>query len=749
MKITALTTILGLATTLAGGIGTAIASPKQTYKLPHIAPESGKTIKIDGSINESSWENALKVELNFETSPGENVTPPVRTLVYLMEDGQNLYVAFNAEDPEPEKIRNYLSDRDSIWESDFVGVKFDTFGESKKAFQFFVNAAGVQADATQEDFVGDDSSWDAIWDSAGQVNDSGYQVEMAIPFRALRFPETNDAQSWPMELLRFYPREHRHRIANTPVDRDIACQICQFDQLVGMKNIKPSKNLVLAPTLVALRADSREPFANWKSGDVESEASLDIRWGITQDTVLNATINPDFSQVEADAAQIDVNNPFTLFLSEKRPFFLDGADYFNSMENLVYTRNIIQPDFGAKVSGQIDGHSFGFISVDDQFTNIILPGRLSSDIAQIRNSADSPKVDSHNLIARYSYDLGNKNYLGFVNTDRRADGYSNQVNAFDGKYWFDQYHSINAQYISTDTENPRQLIEDFNLAEQQSGDALVVRFRHDSRNWWGYINYMEYDKDFRADLGFISQVGYDKKILGLHHRWYPSEKDSWWTQIEFGGDWDETFDYNGKMLEQETEGRLSISGKHQSQFVAGFVVRDKLWEPEIATEEGILFDESFYFFGASLKPLSGLTLVLDHDRGDFIDYENGELGKRVGYYPSIDWQLNQHLNFRLDYQHVDFDNSSGNLFVAKVSNFRTTYQMNIRSYLRLTIQSFELDSNNPRKDKSSQLLYSYKLNPQTLFFAGYSDAGFRDEMSSRLFKTNRSVFMKFSYALQL
>ena len=229
------------------------ANNKIQYQLPHIQTQ----ILLDGKIDEDVWKNALKIDLNYETSPGENIKPSVITHVYLFEDGETLYVAFDARDDNPEFIRDFLLDRDNIWRSDFVGLKFDTFGESKKAFQFFSNARGIQADAVQEDFRGDDSTWDAIWYSKAKINSNGYVVEMAIPFRALRFPATGKKQAWGIEVLRFLPRKTFQRIANSPVDRNIACNICQFDQLIGFEKIKRSKNLTLIPTLTFGNSESR------------------------------------------------------------------------------------------------------------------------------------------------------------------------------------------------------------------------------------------------------------------------------------------------------------------------------------------------------------------------------------------------------------------------------------------------------------------------------------------------------------
>jgi len=738
----------------------------------HQLPRLNTTIAIDAVLDEPIWQQALKVELNYETDPGENTRPPVKTEVFLFENGETLYVGFNALDDNPQAIKDYLTDRDNLWESDFVGVKFDTFGESRKAFQFFVNALGVQGDATQEDFRGDNSNWDAIWDSAGQVTETGYVVEMAIPFKSMRFPETQGAQQWGVELLRFYSRDLRHRIANTPVDRDIACRVCQFDKLEGFANLKPSKNLQLTPTLVMGQSETRDAienlgdsFAPWDDTGLDNEVGLDFRWGVTQDIILNATINPDFSQVEADAPQLDINNPFTIFLPEKRPFFLSGQDYFNTQRRLVHTRNIEAPEYGVKVTGQNDGHSFGAILVNDDETSLLIPGRLESSIYEFENQK------SDNAVLRYSYDLGNKNNVGVLVTDRQGGDYNNQVISFDGKYWFDQYHSFSVQYMTSDTENPQEIIDEFSdpddpeayaefsLAPKMSGDAMVAEFNHNSRNWWGYFEYFDFDKDFRADMGFVSKVNFETVVVGLGHRWFPESNDSWWTRISLSGDWDKHKDNNGTLLEEEAEINFNIQGRLQSNLRAGTGVRERFWNGEY-------FDENFTYVNAQFQPLSGLKLETGVDWGDKVDFANTRLGEEVTFGQEIEWQISRHWFTEFEYTHVDFEVPAGDLFTARLSNFRLIYQFDIRSFLRFTMQRTDIsrvvdnyidDDNDPTtpvvdatyKSLSNQLLYSYKINPQTLFFAGYADNGYQDDNIGQIEQTGRSIFMKFSYAWQL
>jgi hypothetical protein len=737
---------------------------KATLNLPYIEAE----IKVDAVLDEDIWQQALRVDLNYETNPGENIKPSVKTEAYLFENGDTLYVGFKAFDDNPEEIRDYLSDRDNVWNSDLVGLKFDTFGESRKAFQFFVNAIGVQADSTQEDFRGDDQSWNAIWESHGQVTEFGYAVEMAIPFKALRFPDTGELQSWGIEILRFRPREKFERIANTPVDRDIPCQICQFDRISGFANIKPSKNLQLVPTLVVDQKDLRDvPEFN---GDTNESVGVDLRWGITQDIILNATLNPDFSQVEADSAQLNINNTFSIFQEEKRPFFLEGSDYFRTPNRLLHTRDIVDPDYGMKVTGQSNGHSFGLFTANDNRTSFLLPSSQGSSLVDLKDT------ESQNQVVRYSQDLGNKNNVGVIITDKTGDDYANRVIALDGRYWFDKNHSITVQYMNSESHYSDQVLTDYildsTLTEQEyeaerlkekniSDNAYTIGFNHNSRNWWGYLNHNQFGEDFRADLGFIGQVNFKKSVVGAGHRWFPKDTKSWWTQINFGGDWDITHDSTGKRLEQETEVDFHINGINQLEIGGGAGIRDRFYDgpnDSVEFENGRYYDEKFIYTYAFFQPIEGLNMGLNINKSDAIDFSNSQLGESVRISPRITWQQGQHWKTRFEYNDVNFDVPGGDLFDAVIANIRVTYQVNVRSLFRLTLQNLEIERDPSLyidqvdanyKTKSIQFLYSYKLNPRTLFFAGYSDEGYQDDDLNSFEKTGKSIFTKFSYAWQL
>ena len=388
------------------------AQSLSNYDIPRVDTEP----QIDGQIDQGEWSQATRIRVNIETNPNDNVPAEVEAQALLMEDGEVLYVAFIALDPEPDQIRAFYRDRDSMWNDDWVAIVLDTFNDERRAFEFFANPYGVQADAIQDDVNGDeDESWNAIWNSAGQINEDGYVVEMAIPMKQLRFTPSETNQTWGIDLVRFYPRDRGTRIANNPQDRNISCYICQISKADGFANLTRSRNLEVIPTLTSTAVENRNPaMAGWDSESIDPEGSLDVRWGISQDLYLNATLNPDFSQVEADSAQLDINNTFSLFFPERRTFFLDGADYFDTFERLVHTRNISDPDYGLKLTGKSGDHTYALLTANDVNTSFLIPRSLGSSVASLG------EVESKVAIGRYRFDIFENSTIGALITDRRG-----------------------------------------------------------------------------------------------------------------------------------------------------------------------------------------------------------------------------------------------------------------------------------------------------------------------------------------
>ena len=703
------------------------------------------TITIDARLDEPAWQAARRVTLDYETRPAENIPARARTEGFITYDDENLYVAFIAHDPDPSKIRAHLSDRDNIFQDDFVGVVLDTFNDQRRGFEFFVNPLGVQGDLFQDDINRiEDSSYDAIWESAGRITDDGYMVEMAIPFRSLRFEGSIEPQTWGIEFMRIYPRDERRQFRAYKADRDLACFLCEFQKYNGFAGIDSGNGLEITPTVTASRTQSRPDYGvPYGAADSDVEPGLDVSWGITPNVILNATLNPDFSQVEADVAQLDVNNQFALFYPERRPFFLEGQDLFDDSFDVVYTRNIADPDYGAKVTGKEGSHAFGAFFTDDSITNLIFPGALGDEIASF-------DFETRNAVARYRYDLGSNSAVGAFVTRRAGDGYSNEVTAVDGFYRFTESDNLTAEYLSSTTEYPDSIVTDFGQpGGQLEGDAWYLEYERNVREYFLYASHHTIDDDFRADLGFVPRVGYEQSVAGGGYRWL-GEEDDWYRQLQLNGDYDATFDSSGQELERELEAYFSFNGAMQSYIELGMIRRRQFYD-------GVTYYQTLRTLYAEAKPTGSVSYGLYLRHGDEIDFANSRPGTLLQVEPWVDLRLGKHLALDLDYRYQELEVAGDTLFTAKITELRGTWQFSTRMFVRWIAQHRDVERDaalyvDPVDDRSrswaNQLLFSYKINPRTLVFAGYSD-GHSSIDTNPLERQTETLFLKLSYAWQL
>jgi len=700
---------------------------------------------IDGVVDALEWSEAHRIPVNIETNPGENIPAPVNADAFIMEDGENLYVAFLAHDPDIAAIRAYYRDRDNTGNHDRVGIVLDTFNDQRRAYEFFVNPFGVQMDAINDDVNNRyDSSWNGIWESAGQVNDDGYSVEMAIPLKQLRFAEDQDSQIWGVDFVRLYPRGRNYRISNNPQDRNRSCYLCDIRKAQGLENLEPSMNLEIIPTLTTIYQEDRNPaLGDWETDGTDPDASVDVRWGINQNIYLNATLNPDFSQVEADSTQLDTNTTFSLFYPERRTFFLDGADYFNTFLNLVHTRNIADPDYGVKLTGKNGNHTWGLLRADDANTSFLIPRSLGSSVASLG------ETDSEASVLRYRFDIFNNSAIGAIVTDRRGDDYSNTVTGLDAVFQLTDSDVVYLQSLRSESSYPLAVQQRYQQAAHLSDETHVVEYRHRDRRWDWFINYSDFGADFRADMGFINQVDYRKVVSRLGHTWRWDDAN-FFNRIWFAADWDKTWDQSGLVLEEETEFFVEMDGPLQSSLSGLFGGSDTWWN-------GKYFDEQFNQVNLGVRPNSDLYLGLYYRLEDVVDFANTRLGRsrRIGPEVTFSWGPHLQLNLQHTLQHFDVD--GGRLFTAKLTDARVSYQFDARSFLRFTLQYTDNQRDqdlyiNPvqhhSRDLAMQLLYSFRLNAASRFYIGYSDASFQDDAFNSLEKTNRTVFAKLSYAWQ-
>ncbi|MDQ1348707.1 MAG: hypothetical protein QG573_2083 [Acidobacteriota bacterium] len=656
------------------------------------APAAIAPIEIDGLLDEPIWQEAEVVALAYETQPGENSPAPVATTCRLLYDSERLYVGCTAEDPDPAAIRARFTDRDQAYDGDFVGVRLDPFLDRRRAFEFYVNPLGVQMDLFRDDLAAErrggedseDTSWDAIWDSAGRITAQGYEVELAIPFSSLRFPPGGAAQTWGIGFARVQPRRDRLELASEPVERNRNCSVCQLSTIAGFAGISPGRHLELDPTLTVQQVARREevPDGRLETEEIDVEPGLTVTWGVTPDIILSGTANPDFSQVEADALELDVNQQFAIFYPERRPFFLEGADIFTTPFQIVFTRNVADPDWGAKVTGKRGASAFGSFIAEDARTSLLIPGAERSALAELPGG-------STDAVVRYRRDLGVNSALGVVATSRagssgsEASDYSNQVAGIDGLFRLGAVDSLRFQALGSRTEYPAEIVEAYDQpAGELSDHALYFSYNRDSRDWRLSAAYEDVGRDFRADLGFLPQV--DRRYgKALAERTWWAAPDARWIRFSLGVDSALTDDQAGAPLERLNELWFIFRGRRESTFFTQVADRER-------TIGGIGFDELYVEGQASIRPSGSLELHLGWNVGDDVDLEQLRPADQLTLSPGLTWEPGRHLKAELEHRYQRLSVDEGWLFTAQLTELRLVWQFNLRSFARVILQHRDL-----------------------------------------------------------
>jgi hypothetical protein len=708
---------------------------------------AGSEIKIDGVLDDKAWERAAVVPVAYEWSPGDNTPAPVKTECLVTFDDKNLYVAFRAFDPNPSEIRAHLMDRDdtdTLIQDDHVGVMIDTFNDERRAFQFRLNPLGVQADAifSEQDGV-EDFSWDMIWASAGRITADGYVVELALPLKQLRFPSGQGPQTWGFEAFRSWPRTVRHRLSSQRRDRNIGCLLCQENKLTGLEALRPGRNLEFDPTATFRRIDQRETSASpgLTNGKPQTDIGGTLRWNATPNMTVSGTVNPDFSQVEADVAQLDVNQRFALFYPEKRPFFLEGVDFFTTPIQSVFTRTVADPYFGAKLTGKQGVNAVGMFVTRDRVNTILLPSNQSTDSASLDD-------DVTTAVGRYRRDLGATSTIGGLFAARESVGYHNRQAGVDLFWRATQSDALRVQFIRTDTQYPGKVASDYGQPTGAfGGNGFWADYQHTTRSYQLFGIVESYSRGFRSDTGFVPRVDY-LNVFGEGQR-------RWW---KAAGGWFNTFDVGGRAWRSTTADRtltdqtvaafVNYTGPYQTQAVFNM-------PQDVVVYQGVRYQYFRPNFSFLVKPNGRTSVQFTGRAGGGVDFANArsatqalQFGPVIGYRPTTNVSLG--LQYNLDQLSV----AGGRLYRANLVQAKALLHLNVRTFVRAIVQYTDITRNQSlyltdvdRRTRRlfTQFLFSFKMNPQTVLFLGYSDNGAAGA-DVGLQKQNRAFFMKLGYA---
>ena len=477
-----------------------------------VKPAAGE-IRIDGRLTDGAWGTAARAVNFVERSPGDNTEPPVRTVALVTYGPDKLYVGFICYD-DPSSIRATMSQRDQYGSDDQVIVTLDTYGNAAWAYEFLVNPYGIQKDLLWTKTHGENQGFDLVWESAAHINDSGYTVEIAIPFASLRFPN-QDVQNWKMDFQRGQPRESYFFYSWSANTHEEGCWPCQWGTVSGISGVRPGKGFEVLPSFVSTQAGEMDPDMHFEDGDVLGDWSLGTKYSLNSDVTIEGTYNPDFSQIEADAAQVDVNSTISLFYPERRPFFQEGSDLFITLFNSFYTRMVNDPDLAAKATARWDGFSMAYTMAHDENSPYSIPAEEAGWTPVIGKSTTN--------VIRGLGNIGSGSTVGFLAAHR---GYENDgeaiVVAGDGELKLNRSYSLVGQGVISHTKEPVLLDTNFYLnrgipqtemfdngryslgldGEKYTGTAFITEFRRRSRTWNFTIDYNQLTPTYRTQVGY-------------------------------------------------------------------------------------------------------------------------------------------------------------------------------------------------------------------------------------------------------
>ena len=686
-------------------------------------------MQIDGHLDEAAWSAAIPVTRFFEVSPGNVEVPAVETEARFLYDNKNIYVGIRARDRDARAIRSSLVRRDQVLtDQDYVEVLLDPLSSKHSAFMFRTNPKGVPTDGLYDEVMQTrDYAPDLNFDVKTSVDAEGWTAEFRIPLSTLRYEE-GDAQSWSFVIYRNLPRAKTITIASSPIPRAANCVLCYADQVSGISLSTPRKPLYVTPHVTYSRASVEDGKSTSRG-----QAGADVKWQIKPDTVLDLTVAPDFSQIEADDLQLSANTRFALAVLEKRPFFLESADLLTTPIIAVYTRTFTDPDAGIRITQRNERQEYTALVLRDAGGGTVIePGAISS-------SAALQDFESTGVVGRYKYHLGDSS-LGTLATARlNNDGSRNLVYGFDTYLPLSTSDKITAQILRSQTENPdRPDLLDTWTGQQFNGTAGALRWEHSVDAWYSYVTYQNYSHGFRTWNGFETQVGISSMSAVGSYYFYP--ENSFLTRVAPTLTFSSIDENGGQRLSRSVSPGFSLQGAHDTYLSFSWSPKAQDITP-VGLKSYDSYSVSLMSTPAEWMPQATLTVTA----GDTLDTTTGELGDGLMVQAILPLRLFSRFELisTLGFQSLDSrrqDLADKRLFTQKNTQVNAIWHFNSRLYAQALYQSSSFTSPEQRSvNKLSSLLVSYQTNWQTRYYFGFR----RSENG----ESQSEIFAKLSYVL--
>ena len=755
---------------------TSPASPYVKKEIPADIPRFETAPVIDGKLDDAVWRSSAVFGDFLQVNPGDNVAPTHPTEFMMGYDSKNLYMAYKIKQ-DPSTIRATVARRDNIFNDDYVLVYLDTFNDQRQAYVIVLNPLGIQADGTFTEGRGEDYSVDLVMESKGVLTEDGYTIEASIPFKSLRY-EAGKNKKWGLHIYRRVKYKNGELNSWMPNNRSVNGSLNQAGKITGIEGVETTRQLELNPSITLSQTGRRTRFTfepdptragRFVNDGIKADLGFTAKFGLTPTTTLDFAYNPDFAQVEADAPISAANLRFPVFFPEKRPFFLERIDIFQSALNVVNTRAIVDPDIAAKLTGRRGKNTFGIMYASDNGTE----GNLSKDDRQALalcllekqgkpNSefCDNERIFGENAdigVFRLKRDIGSQHNLGFFATTYNFVDHHNNTAGFDARYKINKKTVSEFQILGTNTRqyfyNPTR-----DAFEYRTGNGVGYHAYLERSGKNLYMNYLAFGRspDYRASVGFAERT--DSNYAGSFVR-YQTDQNPKGNIIykSISNASNITYDWKGRMqyLFINTFGRMALQRQTLLHLSAQYG-REGVYENEFGPIRTLVNPDGGAFFGSSNSRkadfLAGQFFIettpykqlfvfffVDYTAGsmeyDFgagprfprvsraaIDFNSSKLdpgpGDLLTIESTIRYQPTTALQTQMNYTKRRMVRHDTNLlaFDDNLFSWRTVYQFSRNTFARLRTDFSTLD-----RRVRPQFVLGWTPSPGTALYLGYND----------------------------
>ena len=673
---------------------------------------------LDGILDDEAWSgNPLPLDVWMSYNPMRGEAAAEKTQVWVGYDAEAVYFAFRCIDTQADKIRTTISRRDNAFSDDWVGVSLDSSRGGQLAYHLFVNPSGIQMDALQSGLTGEDFAPDWVWQSAGHVGADGWSAEIRVPLENIRFRSGADVR---MGVL-FWRRLSRTGVSTSWPEMPSGKWVFDSNASIAFDELQSRRLLEMIPSATFSGNQARSDRSRWNSTRARGDVGVSVKYGLTSAVTLDATVNPDFSQVESDAFEVEVNQRFPIFFSEKRPFFMEGLGLFNlagtggdsTLRTAVHTRRIVDPSAGLKLTGTAGRHTFGVLSSADA----------------------SPEGTRQRVftVAREVMNFGRGRYAGLLISDTEFGRDHNRVVGGDISFKQGDHFQGNAAFLSSRSRSPE--------GTSSRGNGGQAYYDYSTRRFTVSGQAEHYDRGFRMDTAFINRVALTRGWQYQALNFYPSHpKFTWIKKINpflwVSGADDRTQSGTEIFYLPAVRFNFTRSGYMRVDYGTGH-----------ETFAGRKFEIGRMMIEGGAQITRWLNIGGGTQAGPsiFYDAEAPYQGDRRSANLRIGLQPNARLNSNTSYSFVTFRNraTGRNVYRVHILNLRNTYQFTPHFFMRAVAQ---FDSS--RNRVLSDFLASYELSPGTVVHAGYGSL-FGRELEGvpldRYTPTARALFFKASY----